>query len=380
MAFFSAGFRPLFFFAALWSALGMALWIVLLTGAIDGPELLSGIDWHVHELTFGYTSAVLCGFLLTAIPNWTGRPPLHGAPLAGLVALWIAARAAAFWDWGMVWVIATQLGFLTLFTAFALREILAAGNKRNLVVIALVALFGIANAWFLWDIIQGNSAFNGAGQRLGLGITILLIALIGGRITPNFTRNWLRKNRPDAALPPDFGPLDRAAMVTSAAAILIWIVIDLTLWAAPVMALAGVLQTLRLSRWRAMQVRGEALMLGLHIAYAFIPIGFFLWTAASLDLAPSLAATHAWTAGAMGLMTLTVMCRATLGHSGRALIAGGMERAMIAAITGSTALRILSTFDAASTPLLHSSAALWILGFALFALRYARIMTSPRLT
>lgn len=379
-AFLSAGFRPLFLLAALWAALSMLLWISEITGLSSLPVSMDGVDWHVHGLVFGYGSAVLSGFLLTAIPNWTGRAPLAGGALGLVVLLWLVARglslvAAPLWA-----LAAAELGFLSVIWAFCLREILLAGNKRNLVVLVMIAAFAAGDALFLWDVAHDEAGFAGMGLRLGLGALILLIILIGGRIIPAFTRNWLKQHAPETTPPAEFGLIDKVAMLVSGLSILGWVAVAEAAWLGWIMGLAGVLLIARLARWRGAQVRAEALMIALHIAYLFVAIGFLLWAGAMLlpDHVPMTAATHAWTSGAVGLMTITVMCRATLGHSGNALVAGLAEKALLAMVALAALSRVLSGFDFAPGWVLHLAATLWIGGFTLFALRFAPVMFRPK--
>lgn len=381
MPFFSQGFRPFFLMASIWAALTMAIWISFWAGAIllSGPLL--PLDWHVHELIFGYGGAVLCGFLLTAIPNWTGRAPLSGAPLVGLALLWLAARVGFLLPTGLPYLAlaALDLSFPTVFCLVAGRELIAGGNKRNLPVLGICVAFLIANVLFHFEVTQTGFAAGLYGQRFGLAVLIGLISLIGGRIIPAFTRNWL-KSRGAVALPPEFARLDKIVLAGTAFGLIVWVV-------APQSTLAGLVgfilcagHLFRLSRWCGVATRSEPLLSTLHVSYGFISLGFGLvglsWVLP--DIVSQMAAIHAWTIGAVGGMTLTVMTRATLGHSGRPLVAGWVETVFLAALPLAALARIISTFPATATWVLHLSATLWILGFALFALRNGPVMFAPK--
>ncbi len=377
MIFFSSGFRPMFLGAALWAALSMILWIGVLVGWTTPTPQIDLIDWHVHELLFGYGAAVLCGFLLTAIPNWTNRAPIAGVPLMLLFALWIAGRLVFFADMAPLLRAAIVVAFPVMFTALALREVLAAGNKRNLPVIAICGLFTLSNGLFQYDLITAEIGADGIGSRIGMSILILLICLIGGRIIPAFTRNWL-KARGHTQLPSEFGRFDALTLGLSAAALILLIALPNHVLSQVISALAALANTIRLCRWRGMATRTEPLLFTLHIAYAFIPLGFLLHLLVWMDTLPIAAPVHAWTAGAIGIMTLTVMTRAALGHSGRALTSGAMEWLFLGAIILSALTRVLAAVDNMPDYLLQLSGVLWITAFALFALRFTPVMLSPK--
>jgi uncharacterized protein involved in response to NO len=203
------GFRPFFLGAGIWSLATMLLWIPVLHGYVSIPTAFDPVGWHAHEMLFGFVVAAIAGFLLTAIPNWTGRMPLQGVPLAALVAAWLAGRAAVL---GSAWIgggttAALDLSFLALLLAVVLREILAGRNWRNLPIPVVLGGLLVANALTHADAV-GLAATGQLGQRLSIAIVILLISLVGGRIIPSFTLNWLKK-RGESNLPASFSALDR---------------------------------------------------------------------------------------------------------------------------------------------------------------------------
>ncbi len=376
-AFFSGGFRPMFLGAALWAALSMLLWIGLWAGVWDAPMALDPLDWHVHEMLFGYGGAVLAGFLLTAVPNWTKRPPLTGAPLVALSLLWLAGRLAGLGPWG--WPTALlDLSFLALLGGVMTRDIVIAGNRRNLPVVGMVGLLWLANLLFYRDVIQGQAGFDGAGTRMGVAVLIGLICLIGGRIIPAFTTNWL-KAQSHEALPRPFGQADAAILLASAAGLTLWVITPSAIAGLALIGLSGA-HLWRLSRWCGWATRSEALIAALHLAYGFIPLGFALTGLALMGAPiPVQAGLHAWTVGAIGGMTLTVMIRATLGHSGLPLQAGRPEVAFLLLILVAALTRILSGLGLWDMAMMQASAVMWAAGFALFALRYAPVMVTPRM-
>lgn len=385
-SFFSAGFRPFFLGAALWAALAMALWIAMLAGAADVPTALDPTSWHAHEFLFGYLGAVLAGFLMTAVPNWTGRAPMSGWPLALLFGLWLAGRVAlAFSAHLPAPVVAgVDLAFLVVLAVVMTREIVAGGNWRNLIVVALVGLFTLANARFHWEAVRGDYTAQGLGLRAGLGVALMMIALIGGRIVPAFTRNWLTRTAPGAPLPPaPMQVFDRLALLVLALALGLW-----GFWPeAPVTGAALLISAgfhaARLARWRGAAVRREPLLGVLHVAYGFLPLGALVQGVAILapELIGPAPAQHLWMAGAIGLMTVGVMSRASLGHTGRALQAGPGTVAVYGALIGAVAARIgAGLMPGAAETLYWISGALWIAGFAGFAGLYGPLMLRPRAT
>lgn len=370
-ALFSYGFRPFFLFGAAWSALAVALWLPVLSGHLTLPTALSPIDWHVHELIYGYVPAIIAGFLLTAVPNWTGRLPVVGRPLVVLFSIWIAGRVAVAVS-GVVTpavAAAVDLSFLLALGGVIAREIVAGENWRNLKVLVAVAVLFVGNAIFHWEANTGNAS--GYGTRIGIAATLMLIMLIGGRIIPSFTRNWLAR-RGAGRLPVAFDKLDISMMGASGIALLAWIVMPertVTAWLA--VAAAG-LNAWRLSRWAGERTSDEPLVLVLHVAFAFIPLGFGLLALAIL--APSLVAQtgalHGWTAGAIGLMTLAVMTRASLGHTGQALTATRSIQAIYVAAAISAIARIIAAFHLWRDPMLTLAAAAWAAAFAGFVVVY----------
>ena len=373
-ALFGFGFRPFFLFGALWAAVAMFLWIMALSGALDLPTRFDPVSWHAHEFLFGYLGAVLAGFLLTAVPNWTGRLPLVGWPLAALFALWGAGRAAvlvsALLPPGIAAVI--DLAFPLVLGATILREIVAGRNWRNLMVLGLLAVFTLANATFHLEAARGEYAAQGTGLRLGLATAIMMIGVIGGRIIPSFTRNWLAREGRDARPTPPMQRFDKAVLLASIAALLLWVFLPFdTITAAALLAL-GLLHLVRLSRWQGHQTGAEPLVWVLHLSYAFIPLGAVgLGIAGLTGGGGSAAAQHLWMAGAIGSMTLAVMTRATLGHTGHPLLADRATLAIYLSLFGAVAARL----GAELLPMLtHVSGLLWLFAFGGFALVYGPLL------
>jgi uncharacterized protein involved in response to NO len=372
------GFRPFFLLAALHAGLAVPLWLLMYSYGYAPAGPFTAMQWHAHEMVFGYVGAVIAGFILTAVPNWTGRLPLSGGPLAVLVALWLAGRLANAGVGNAPAAMLIDLSFPTVLVGAILREILAGGNWRNLPVVLMLALLAAAN---LMHHLEAAGYLGGDhALRLGLGAMALLIALIGGRITPSFTRNWLAK-RGDERLPASFSSLDRSALAITAISVLLWVVWPERSLTGLLLVASGALLSARLSRWRGLATLSEPILLILHLGYAWLGLAMFLIGAAILfpgTFVPA-SALHALTAGAAATMTLAVMTRASLGHTGRAIRADAWTVAIYIAVTAGALLRVVSPYLAGSYLLaLTAAGALWTLAFLIFALRYGPILATRR--
>jgi uncharacterized protein involved in response to NO len=380
-SFLRGGFRPFFFGGAVWAIAAIVLWLCSLAGAITLPTAMDALAWHRHEMLFGFVAAIVAGFLLTAIPNWTGRLPIAGWPLASIALLWVAGRVAMLFSahLGLTVTALIDSAFLFVMAAIGAQEVLAAKN-RNLPVVAAVLLLGVANA-------LDHVAISGLvddpllGIRVGIGVVTVLITLIGGRIVPSFTRNWLVKQGVKEGLPTQPGRVDMVAIGATIAAFFTWVFLPQSALAGALLILAGALQLFRLARWRGYRTFSDRLVLILHVGFAWVPIGLFLLGASILTSSvPQSAAIHALTAGAMASMILAVMTRATLGHTGRELRADAATQGTYALITLAALTRVSAPFlTDFYTGLMHATGVLWIAAFGLFLLVYGPILFRPRL-
>jgi uncharacterized protein involved in response to NO len=371
---FSFGFRPFFLFGAAWGALAVPLWVhSFLLGGVHAVSR----DWHVHEMLFGFLAAIVAGFLTTAVPNWTGRMPVIGAPLAGLVALWIAGRIAMLYEHALGPVAAAvDSAFLVMFAAVIWREVLAGRNWRNLPVCGLVSVFALGNVAFHFNGVLWSA---GLGERMALGAILVLLSLIGGRITPSFTRNWMRANRV-AEPPPPWIRLDQFGLGAAAVASAAWILAPEARGTGVLLVLAGFANLARLWRWGGWRTLRAPMVWILHLGFAWLGGAQILLGATLLcPLVPRTAGVHALTAGAVGVMTLAVMTRATRGHTGRPLVAGGATTTLYAIVNAAALARVAAPFfDGARVGLLVASASLWALAFGGFAVVYGRMLATPR--
>jgi len=368
---FSGGFRPFFLLGSVWAAIAVPVWLAAYAHGYALRGTLPALFWHAHEMVFGFGLAAVAGFLLTAIPNWTGRLPLRGTPLAGLALLWIAGRAALLASpiIGALAAAAVDLAFPAALTAVVVRELVAGRNWRNLPMLGALALL-LAGSVLVHLHSLGLAYTAQLGNRLGIATLLMLIALVGGRIVPSFTRNWLAKRPPGAAAPAPEGGFDRVALLLAVSALASWVAVPDFLGTAVLLTLAGAALAVRLSRWRGLSTLRDPLLFILHLGYGWLAFGLML-----LGLTGSSAALHALTVGAIGTMTLGVMTRASLGHTGRALAADRATRALYLLVTAAALLRLLSPIAGAQALLLLSLSGLtWSAAFATFALHYAPIL------
>jgi uncharacterized protein involved in response to NO len=381
-AFLTLGFRPFFLAAGLWSAAAIALWIVMLTAGIELPSRFDPLAWHIHEMLFGFVMAAIAGFLLTAIPNWTGRPPVSGWPLALLTGLWLLGRIvcliSSFTPVSLA--IAADLSFPVLLVVVVAREIVAAENWRNLPLVAPVTVLGIANLLMHFEAV-GVAVPSGLGWRLGLSAVIVLISVVAGRIVPSFTRNWLTK-RGCHDVPAAHGWIDRVALSTLHTGLFGWAFFQGVRAVGALLLFSAALNLWRLLRWRGGAALAEPLLFVLHLGYAWLVLGAGLLGLALLDAGlPQSAAIHALTVGAIGTMVLAVMTRATRGHTERPLLADRGTVAIYMLVNIAAIVRVaLAAGETWTTPLLVVSAGLWIGAFALFVLIYGPMLLLPRQT
>lgn len=375
------GFRPFFFLAAAWACFAVLAWLWAFLGGMSLPGGFDALAWHRHEMLFGFVGAAIVGFLLTAIPNWTGRLPIAGLPLAALAGLWLTARAAVWFSGtvGLVTAAAFDIGFFLVFALVAGREVIAAKN-RNIPPVVMVLLLALADAWD-YAAALGFTTDQAAPSHAAIAVVIVLISLIGGRIIPSFTRNWLAKQGFVSGLPGQPGSFDIATIALTALALAGWVVLPGEPWLAAILAAAGVAQIIRAARWQGWRTWSDPLVLVLHVGYAWIPVGLLLLAASVAGAAvPQTAAIHALTAGAIATMILAVMTRASLGHTGRQLRAGPATATIYACVTLGAGLRVLTGVGAIDYRTgLELSGALWALAFALFAIAYAPVLfCSPK--
>ncbi|SDG01075.1 uncharacterized protein involved in response to NO [Limimonas halophila] len=379
-AVFQHGFRPFFLGGALWAAGALALWMAALHGTGAPASALPPLVWHGHAMVYGFGLAIVAGFLLTAVPNWTATGPLRGAPLAGLAGLWLLGRAVMTLGGGLpvAVVAATDMAFGLVLLGWVARVIVGTGNWRNLPVLAALGVLVAGNAVVHVQTL-GMAPLAGAGNRLGIAAIALLATLIGGRIVPAFTRNWLRQTGRGGPYPAEPDDLDRLGLVTAAAALAAWVGLGAHPLTAVLAGCAAVLTAVRLARWRGWRAHTEPLLWVLHLGYAWLPVGFGLIALHAAGAVPATAALHALTAGLMGTLMLAMMTRVPRGHTGRPLRADAVTAALYGLVIASGLLRVVAGMSPALAPgLMGLSAAAWIAAFGGYALSHAPMLLTAR--
>lgn len=378
-ALLQSGFRPFFLLAGMQACLFMALWVAGWLLGWSVPMGDSPILWHGRAMLFGFASAALAGFLLTAVPNWTEAGPVRGARLAALVCAWLAAQALSLLPWPVAFA-AADLGFWLLLIWLIAPGILKRNARRNGVfVVILSVLTGLDLLWHaaLW---HERPDLARTALQAALGIYLLAIAIIGGRIIPAFTIGGLRQAGHPATIAPA-PQLGMAAVVALVAAVAAKIAQLPAEWQAVLFLAAAILHTLRQRRWWRREILRLPIVWSLHLGYAFLPLGFALEAAAALGLVPGTAGIHALGAGAAALMIMAVMTRAALGHTGRRPDASSLTVLAYLLVAVGALLRVAAAFDLgdATRPLLIAAGTVWAAGFAAFVAGYAGILTQRRI-
>jgi len=374
---FSYGFRPFFLGSAVWAIISIVLWAAFLSRGLPIAQDYGSLYWHAHEMLFGFAPAVLAGFLLTAIPNWTGRLPIAGRPLMMLFGVWVAGRLAllASGQIGISVAAAVDSMFLPLMLVLCTREVVAGRKWKDLKVIAGLAALTVANICFHVQVVAGVNPE--LPIRLGLGAYTLLITIVGGRILPSFTRNWINQfGRTD--FPTPYNRFDSTAIIAGAIALLCWAIAPFSIVAGILGAIAAVLNAIRLIRWRGWTTWKEPILLVLHIAYAFVPLGFAAIALGVIGLS-QVAVIHIFAIGTISLMMLAVMTRASRGHTGRKLQASRTTIIGYALLVLAALVRPMADiFPDHSDPILMAAAVTWVLAFGVFAFEYAPFLCAER--
>jgi uncharacterized protein involved in response to NO len=378
-AFFSYGFRPFFLGAALFAGAAVPAWVLIFAGAMNVNFLYGAREWHVHEMLFGFLPAVMTGFLLTAIPNWTGRVPLRGAPLVWLWGLWLAGRLMVAVSAPALTIVAVvDMAFLIVLAALIWREIAAAGSWDRAPIGMLITVYAAANV--LFHVLALRDVSTDPSERVALSVLLLLLTVIGGRVTPSFTAEYLAE-KCSSVRPAAFSRLDGLSMVLVLLAALAWIVQPEGQATGLLFLGAGVANLVRLSRWRGWLAWREPLVFILSVGYGWVTLSLLALGGANLGLLPAINAVHVLTTGAVGAMTLAVMTRASLGHTGHPRQAGVMTVVIYALVNVGAILRVCAPASDAPNEtmnlLLGLAAVGWSGAYLLFAVVYGPILVRP---
>lgn len=379
------GFRPFFLLAGIYAVAPMAAWLLSYAGVFGLPGSLGGSLWHGHEMVFGFAAAAITGFLLTAVPSWTGTERVQGVRLGLIAGVWAVGRIA----WWLADVLppavvaVLDLALFPLLLAMIAPPILRARRPRNYPVpLVLVGLL-VANLLVHLAVLGVISTSVRTGLYLGVYLVVLLVVLVGGRITPAFTANARASAGPLRSSSPNAAP-SAALAVAAFAAVAVALGADLTapqsLPAAIAAFAAALILAVRLATWRGTSTWRQPILWVLHVAYAWVVLGLLLLGLAQLDRIPPTAALHALTSGAIGTMVLAVMSRAALGHTGRPLVTPRPVVLAYGLVILGAALRTVGPILAGSGYRLWITVGgvLWTLGYAIFVVAYAPILLSPR--
>lgn len=376
---FAYGFRPFFLVAGLYGALAVPLWLASYAGGIDLAPALPPTLWHGHEMLFGYGTAVLAGFLLTAAPTWSGTAPVRGAALAGLLVLWLGGRLGLALG-GQVpgMVAAIDLAFLPALLV-AISPALQSAARHNLVFLPLLGVLTLANLASHLDALGLLVGIGSPALLIALDLFVLMIGLIGGRIVPAFTATALKaQGRPPTVRP--FVLLDRLA-IASLVAVLLADVIGVPVVAGVVALLAALLNGLRMTGWATTKILREPIVWVLHLGYAWLAAGL-AWKGLIIlvGLAPPSEGLHGLAVGAVGTMTLAVMSRAALGHTGRPLRAPTPIVAAYLLVSSAALIRLAAPLLTSDLHLsaIFVSGLLWTAAFAVFSGIYVPVLICPR--
>lgn len=379
-ALFSQGYRPFFLAAGLWAPIALAIWLSELSGFLSLPTNFAGASWHAHEMIFGFASAAMAGYLMTAIPNWTGGMPLQGLPLAVLLASWLIGRVAVLLSAliGEIPTAVADLAFTTLLILAVAREVAAGRNWRNLPMIVALSLMLAANA-ATHMAASGLMEDVSIGYRGGVAVLAGLLAMVGGRAIPSFTRNRLARIGA-SRYPSPFGIIDRLTLIAVTVALAAWVIALSPSLYGSLLLFAGVMTAIRLARWNGWQTIGDPFLWILHVGYAWLACGLGLLGAGALfSTVPSTAGLHALTAGAISSSMLGVMGRTTLAQTGQRSTHATGAHAVHILITVAAALRVIVAWSPDDYwLLLAGSAAAWILAFGAFLALYGRLLITPR--
>lgn len=368
------GFRPFYLVASIFAALAIPLWVAEYAGWLAGAYIAGPLG-HAHEMLFGFALAVISGFLLTAVRNWTGRATATGGPLALLVAIWIAARVLALTPLRVAAAIVDVAFPLAVAIAIAI-PLVQSRNRRNYFFPLL--LVGIAALDLVFQLAHLGVA--GADERYAiqgaLDVVLIVMTVMGGRVIPMFTTNGVRGSTPQR-----HPAIERLAPACAVALLIVDLVPSPAVLHIAVLAAGAVVLGLRVLLWRPWQTLRAPLVWVLHAGYLWIPVYMAMRAVAEAGWIPLPIATHALTAGAIGMLTIGMMTRTARGHSGRPLVADRFEATAYLLVGAAALTRVFVPLlvPAIYVEAIVVSGCLWSAAYAVYAVRYWPVLTRPRL-
>jgi len=372
------GFRPFFLLGAGFATVAVPLWLLALRGGQQPGGPFGAMQWHAHEMLFGFSTAIIAGFLLTAVSNWSGRETTTGWPLAALASLWTLGRFAMFFAEQLPRYAPAllDLAFMPALALTCALPLLAARSRRNYVFVALLLALWMANGVAHSAALLGTIQTVRIAHRAALDVIVLMMVLMSGRVVPMFTRNTTRLAWIRSARRLEFGSLGAVLLLTLSD---IWP--TGTGLSAALAAASGVMLLARMRYWGSLHTTRDPLLWTLHLGALWIPVGLLLRaTSALTPVVPEGSSLHALTAGAIGLLTLGMMARVSLGHTGRMLaLPRGMTGSFMCLVAAGL-VRVLAPLLPSSHYLLGLTVATvaWSTAFALFLASYWTILVSPR--
>lgn len=378
---FQLAFRPFFLFGAGFASLAMIVWLATLNGWWSTSLYGGGFFWHVHEMLFGFVAAIVVGFLLTAVQTWTGQRSINGASLAILFALWIVARIGFLLiREPTIWLAAIDIGFLISAAVFLAIPIIKVSQWRNLFFAPILGLFALADAMMNLGVLNQNHRLEVAGAQGALGLICVLMVVVGGRVIPAFTASGTATQKVEA-----WPWLERIAL----GCVWLFMLVMLTgmdrilpqAWMCALLILAFIANLIRWARWRFWITFTVPLLWTLHLAYLFIVLGFAALAISAMNVA--FAASIAWhlvTVGGMGGLTLSMISRVSLGHTGRPIIARRWMLPAYGSVFAAAVIRtaMVSWFPGRYELWLNLAGILWAFSFASFVVCYAVFLLGPR--
>lgn len=371
------GFRPFYLGGTLFGVLAMLVWLGALHGMVPAGRMwsLNGMLWHAHEMIFGFAAAIVAGFLLTAVRAWTSLETPSGAPLALLWLLWLAGRITVGFGPEPLAAIVDS-AFLPVLMIVLLRVLIPARNRHNIFVPVVLGMLGLLNILFHAWVLQGRPDLALRSADAAIGLLVTLVAIIAGRVTPIFTANAVpgygcRRWRAIEALAV---PLPLLAFALNALGASAWLV-------ASVAGATAVVHGIRLAGWRSWKVGRRPILVILHVAYAWLPLGFGLLMLGALGLVPHSIALHALTVGVLGGAIIAMITRTARGHTGRTLVAGPTEIACYCLVIAAAILRVFGLLFASawSAWWIDAAGLCWCVAFVLYARQYWPWLTRPRI-
>lgn len=376
MTFFALAFRPFFFMAGLSALLLMGLWLVIYHGLIPAPAYYGAIAWHGHEMLFGYTAAVVVGFLLTATKNWTGIQTLRYWPLAGLTLAWVLGRLVPFVP-GLSpqAIVFFDVLFLPLAAMALAFPLVRSRQKQNIPLAFLVLTLALANGLFHLELLGITANTLQAGIRLGLGMVVTLLVVMGGRVIPFFIERGLLE-----VTIRKWDWIERLSLVSVLAYVLVQALFPQGTWAMLLALAAALVNGIRVAGWYHRKIWSVSLLWVLYLGYSWIAVGLLMQALSNLAWVSPMLSLHALTVGGIGVLTLGMMARVAIGHTGRQMKAHPL-------MGWAFALMVMAAVVRALLPLLipgryalwiDIAGGLWLLAFLPFFLIYFPILTRRR--